>query len=303
MIRFLATLFASLFGLAMGSFLNVCLSRWPEGESIVQPRSHCRNCAHTLSWWENVPLLSWLLLRGRCRTCKEPIGGRYPLVEAAVGGLWAIFVARALPDDAALITLPPSALVLPLLTALAAMLLAWFLVALAALDAENLWLPDWLTIPGAVLGFLLAALHPVLLLGLDRATGLPLADGLESGRFGLLTPAIYRLFAIAVAAGAVLLIRWVYQWVRKREGLGLGDAKLMALLTAWLGLPGAVLAFVIGVALGTLAALAVLLKPRREGEPWSQMKLPLGTFLCLGGLVSCLWGKEIIALYWQLAGF
>jgi len=89
MIRILGTIFAGLLGLAFGSFLNVCLSRWPEGESVVKPRSHCRHCSHTLAWWENVPLASWLVLRGRCRGCGAWIGWRYPLVEAAVGGLWA----------------------------------------------------------------------------------------------------------------------------------------------------------------------------------------------------------------------
>src|ERR1035437_11155242 len=98
MIRVLGTVFAALLGLAFGSFLNVCLSRWPEGESVVKPRSHCRTCARTLAWWENVPLLSWLSLRGRCRGCGTWIGMRYPVVEAAVGALWAIQAWRLLPE-------------------------------------------------------------------------------------------------------------------------------------------------------------------------------------------------------------
>jgi leader peptidase (prepilin peptidase)/N-methyltransferase len=89
MIRILGTIFAGLLGLAFGSFLNVCLSRWPAGESVVKPRSHCRQCGRTLAWWENVPLVSWLALRGRCRGCKSWIGWRYPLVEFSVAVLWA----------------------------------------------------------------------------------------------------------------------------------------------------------------------------------------------------------------------
>ncbi len=85
MIRILGTIFAGLLGLAFGSFLNVCLSRWPAGESVIKPRSHCRNCDHTLAWWENVPLVSWLVLRGRCRNCRGWIGWRYPVVEAGGG--------------------------------------------------------------------------------------------------------------------------------------------------------------------------------------------------------------------------
>src|SRR3954471_4708255 len=90
MVRILGTVFAALLGLAFGSFLNVCLSRWPEGESIVTPRSHCRKCGRVLAWWENVPLVSWVTLRGRCRGCGAWIGWRYVTVEAAVGGLWAL---------------------------------------------------------------------------------------------------------------------------------------------------------------------------------------------------------------------
>src|SRR6266567_7444702 len=97
MIRILVTVFAALLGLAFGSFLNVCLSRWPEGESVVKPRSHCRTCNRTLTWWENIPVLSWLFLRGRCRTCGTKIHWRYPLVEAAVAILWAICAWRFFP--------------------------------------------------------------------------------------------------------------------------------------------------------------------------------------------------------------
>src|SRR5215469_16083354 len=92
MIRIFATTLAGLLGLAFGSFLNVCLSRWPAGESVVAPRSHCRNCSRTLAWWENIPIASWLALRRRCRTCGASISWRYPLVELLVGGLWALIV-------------------------------------------------------------------------------------------------------------------------------------------------------------------------------------------------------------------
>lgn len=292
MIEPIASLFAALFGLAFGSFLNVCLSRWPAGESIVSPRSHCRACRRTLVWWENIPLLSWLVLRGRCRTCKTPIGWRYPLVEAAVGLLWGLafarFVAEVMGDVA------PAALRLHALECLGSMLLLWLLVALAALDAEHLWLPDQLTLSGTVLGVCAEAMRAWLEPGLPpNPIALPAP---------LVAFSIRALEALGVAV-VLLLLRWLYGMLRHREGLGMGDAKLMALLAAWLGLPGAALAFVVGVVLGTLAALLALLRPRREGESWLQMKLPLGTFLCLGGIVACLWGEPLIALYRSWAGF
>jgi leader peptidase (prepilin peptidase)/N-methyltransferase len=290
MIRILGTIFAGLLGLAFGSFLNVCLSRWPAGESVVQPRSHCRQCGRTLTWWENVPLVSWLALRGRCRTCRAWIGWRYPLVEAAVGGLWAtvawgILNLLLLPD--------PPTVDIALADVIGKMIFYWLLVALAVLDAENLWLPNWITLPGVVLGFLFA-----LFLG-------PLDDSWWSWGYTALLSAQRDLLDIFIAASLILLIRWLYWLIRRREGIGLGDAKLMALLAAWLSLPGALLAFGIGVVLGALAAVVVLAVPsaRRESETWAMSKLPLGTFLCIGGIVSSLWGQPILAAYLRWAGF
>src|SRR3954465_1309172 len=97
MIRILGTVFAALLGLAFGSFLNVCLSRWPEGESIVKPRSHCRKCRHVLAWGENIPLLSWIALRGQCRECGAWIGWRYVVVEVSVAATWAIALQALFP--------------------------------------------------------------------------------------------------------------------------------------------------------------------------------------------------------------
>jgi leader peptidase (prepilin peptidase) / N-methyltransferase len=280
MIRILGTIFAGLFGLAFGSFLNVCLSRWPEGESVVSPGSHCRNCNHTLDWWENVPLLSWLALRGRCRNCHTPISWRYPLVEFAVGALWATFAWRSFEA------------IRPLEFAAGMMFLTWVLVGLAILDAEHLWLPNALTLPGVALGFGWWLLQTV-------QAGWPLHVSRmpweEAGK---------RLLAIAIAAALILLIRRIYWLVRRREGIGLGDAKLMALLAAWLGLPGALLAFGLGAILGSVTALALLAIPsaKRGSETWAATKLPLGTFLCIGGIISALWGQPIIAAYLRWAG-
>ncbi|MGB8259433.1 MAG: prepilin peptidase [Terracidiphilus sp.] len=299
MIRALVTLFAALFGLAFGSFLNVCLSRWPEGESIVAPRSHCRHCEHALAWWENIPLLSWLALGGRCRKCQAWIGWRHPLVEGAVGALWALTAWQGLPGYSELA--PSSAASGYVFLEFSQMLFLWLLVALAVLDVEHLWLPDALTLPGTALGFLVATFW--FWLNGNRVLAFYGALGIQNEL--LLRFVGERLAGIAVAALLILIIRWLYQLIRHREGLGLGDAKLMAMLAAWLGLPGALLAFVLGSFLGALAALVLLARPaaRRDGSPWAQQKLPLGTFLCIGGIVSALWGQPLLALYWRWAGF
>ena len=300
MIRILGTVFAGLMGLAFGSFLNVCLSRWPEGESVVAPRSHCRGCGHTLAWWENVPLVSWVGLRGRCRKCRTAIRWRYPLVEVAVGVLWAIntwkfsFVIQYL-------NLSWSALPLLIVCFLGPFTFLWLLVALAALDAENLWLPDRLTLPGILVGVFVAALSRFYLE--YSFNGPRTFANFFSHSMQHFWPG--RFLGILSAAGLILLIRWVYWLIRRREGMGLGDAKLMAMLAAWLGLSGAMLAFGLGVVLAAGVALVLLAIPSTgEGKgSWRVRKLPLGTFLCIGGIVSSLWGERIIAAYLGWAGF
>ncbi len=301
--RILGTVFAALLGLAFGSFLNVCLTRWPAGESIVKPRSHCRNCDRTLAWWENVPLLSWLALRGRCSTCGTWIGWRYPLVELAVGALWAISAWRYVPaflekGDSVVVALYYS------VDLAGTLMFSWLLVALAALDAENYWLPDSVTIPGIILGILLVIAKSVL------NTVSPFHDTVYGSELKMITveagqAAIFRLLEILAAASLILLFRWLYKLIRHREGLGLGDAKLMAMLAAWLGLPGALLSFAIGVAVGSLAAIVLLARRSKPptAESWATAKLPLGTFLCIGGIVSSLWGQLIISSYLRWAGF
>ncbi len=298
MIRVLGTVFAALLGLAFGSFLNVCLSRWPVAESIVTPRSHCRNCGRGLKWWENVPLLSWIALRGRCRGCGSWIGWRYVIVEAAVGGLWGVagwrFFGRLLdPYESS------HSVYLYLAAMAGSALFYWLLVALAVLDAEYLWLPDWVTWPGILLGTLYSLLpHNVI----DR---LPL---LGIGQESVLELALRSVIGSVVAALLILIVRWTYWILRRREGIGMGDAKLMALLAAWLGLPGALLAFAVGVLLGAAVGLVILVMPRENltgespEEPRGLLKLPLGTFLCIGGIVSNLWGHPMIAAYLRWAG-
>ncbi len=296
MIRILGTTFAGLLGLAFGSFLNVCLSRWPQGESIVQPRSHCRECSQTLAWWENIPLVSWIFLGGRCRSCRAWIGWRYPLVELAVGGIWAFAMWRFLSQIQELdtsIQFQSSSPPFTLASVFGAMIFCWMLIGIAVLDAEYFWIADAITLPGIALGLL----FPTLLTSqFSPSVSMHAVFWRYMGE---------RLLGILAAAGLILLIRWVYWLIRRREGVGLGDAKLMALLAAWLGLPGALLAFGLGVVLGAVVSLALLAVPssRRRSESWAVIKLPLGTFLCVGGVISALWGGPLIGTYLRWAGF
>jgi len=269
----LGSVFAGLLGLAFGSFLNVCLSRLPEGESIAWPGSHCRSCSHVLSWWENLPLLSWVLLRGRCRECRARIGIRYPLVESGVGllwaGCWARFGAGFLPEAEG------REFALGLISLIGFALFTWMLVGLAALDAEHFWLPDWVTLTGIGLGIVFTLLR--------FRPGVRVDEPLT-----LLQSAYWSAFGILAAAGVVLFIRLAYWLVRRKEGIGLGDAKLMAMLGAWLGLRGAMESFAIAI-LGATAFAAIWMaiqSLRGNSRQWAGVPLPLGTFLCMGGLTE-----------------
>lgn len=305
MTSILGTAIVALFGLAFGSFLNVCVSRWPEHESVVQPRSHCRSCGRTLAWWENVPVASWLALKGRCRTCRAGIGWRYPIVELSVAAAWGIMAWQELP-----------AIYAPGWTGISVfdavyfgvekMILCWLLIGLAVLDFEHFWLPDWLTLGGAALG---AAINLVRFTVHFIWRTIPLhwttVSELTTRRAYIFEVVMRWLFAMVAAPLVILLVRWIYRSLRGREGMGLGDAKLMLLLAAWLGLSYTLLAFVLGVVLGAVAAVALLrsTRKRRTHGEWAVTKLPLGTFICVGGLVSALWGAPIIAAYLRWAWF
>ncbi len=300
MIRAFSTIFAGLLGLAFGSFLNVCVSRWPQYESIVYPRSHCRNCEHPLAWWENIPLLSWIALRGRCHHCRAWIGLRYPLVELTVGALWAAAVWRAEPwlfeHHLSLASVAPG-----VVGTVGEMTFYWMLVALAALDAENLWLPNKLTFPGIGLGLGFAVAKAVLA-ALSPVDGT--ASSLQLIWLETRPVLVGRIISIFVAAGILLSIRWMYGAIRHREGMGLGDVKLIAMLAAWLGFPGMLLSFFISSMIGGLAGVMVIFSPRKQedGQDWATTKLPFGTFLCIGGIVAGMWGQPIIDAYLSMIG-
>lgn len=299
----IGTIFAGLLGLAFGSFLNVCATRWPGEESVVSPRSHCRTCGRTLVWHENIPLASWIALKGRCAGCDTWIGWRYPVTELAVGVAWALAAWQTLP-----------ALYAPGWTATSIfdtfffgfekMVLSWLLIGLAVFDAENLWLPDRLTLGGAVLGlpftFVRFAVHWVW-----KSAPLHWTSGMESHSAHIYEAIIHWTLGVIIAPGIILFTRWAYRAVRKQHGMGLGDAKLMLLIAVWLGLSHTILSFVLGITFGTIFALGLLFSParRHEGEPWSMTRLPLGTFLCIGGLISAFWGTHLINAYLRFADF
>lgn len=256
-------LLAALLGACVGSFLNVVAWRLPREESVVHPGSHCPRCGTALRWFENVPVLSWLLLRGRCRHCGAPIAARYPLVELLTAGLW---VAATLAQPSGLGPEPA-----PLLQALAGWLLLSWLIPLTLIDLDRLWLPEGLCRVG-------------LLLGLATTTAIGLSQGVELGRtlllHHLLAAAAGLLGFEAVSAGAEKLIG--------RPALGLGDAKLAALLGAWLGLTGLGLTVVLAVFSGAVVGVA----GRLSGRLGRHEPFPFGPFLAAGGAAVWLLGNQ-----------
>lgn len=228
-------------GLVVGSYLNVVVHRLPRGLSTVRPASCCPACEAPIKAYDNIPVLSYLLLRGRCRTCAAPISLRYPLVEVATATL---FVACALIFGWSL-------------QAVAAALFCSLMVALGLIDLEHMILPDKLTLPGIALGL---ALQPWI-------DGVTLLDA---------------LIGTLIGAGALILLINVWFWLREEEGMGLGDVNLMALIGAFLGWKGVLLALFSGALAGALVGL-LLMAVRRLALT---SKLPFGTFLAVGALVA-----------------
>lgn len=255
-----AALFTVLLGACVGSFLNVVAWRLPRQESVVHPRSHCPRCGTSLRWFENVPVISWLLLRGRCRHCGAGISARYPAVEALCAGL---FLATALGLPSGLGPAPA-----PLLLLLAGWLLVALLLPLTLIDLDQLWLPEPLCRWGLLLGLLITAI-----------AGFSQGDG----------PGRSLLFSHLLAASAGLLgfeaTSATAERLLGKPALGLGDAKLAALLGAWLGLTGLGLTVLLAVFGGGLFGLVGLLSGRlKRGQPF-----PFGPFLAGAGLaVWCL---------------
>lgn len=291
--------FAFAVGLIFGSFLNVVITRLPAAESIVAPGSKCEGCSAPVRWYDNVPLLSFAILRGRCRDCGAAISWRYPLVEIATGAWFALSAStlvRNLPADG-------DRLLQAGVTCLAVATLGWLLIGLAVIDWRYHLLPNELTIGGLLAGMLFACTqalflqdaqadvvlqHPIHLNSANagRSTGNVFLTGPEHVIFG-------RLFA-AVAAFLLLYgVRLAYRVLRKREGLGLGDAKLLALIAAFLGLEPAAVAMAAGILLATGYAVWLLFRRRAT----ISTALPFGTFLAVGGLMAALYGQRVADLY------
>ncbi len=252
MLQLLIALYVAIVGLLIGSYLNVVVYRLPLGLSTVYPRSRCPGCGSLIRARDNVPVLSFLLLRGRCRTCGTSISWRYPLVEAATGGL---FLACLLRFGLTLQTV-------------VAIVFSCLMLVLALIDYDHMILPDRITLPGTVVGIATQLWAP-------------------------LVGPVPALIGAALGAGILLAVWGLWLVVRREEGMGLGDVKMLALVGAFLGWQGVLVTLFFGALSGSVVGLALM----RRGSVDMRSKLPFGGFLALGGLVTLFFGDALVAWY------
>lgn len=244
-----------IFGAMIGSFLNVCIHRLPKGESIVIPGSHCPHCNNPISFYDNIPLISYLLLGGKCRYCRASISSQYPLVEGMTAlGSFLLFLRFG-----------------PTWSYLLYFSFISGLIVITVIDLFHQIIPDVISIPGIGAG-LLASLIP------------PGVTFLES------------LIGILLGGGSLFLVAATYQWWFKREGMGGGDVKLLAMIGAFLGWKAVILTILLSSLIGSIVGIIVMVLKGKNFK----YAIPFGPFLSLGAVISLFYGREIINWYLTL---
>lgn len=249
-----------LFGLVLGSFLNVCIYRMPRDQSVVKPRSYCPECGHFVRWQDNVPVLAYLWLRGRCRSCRKPFSIRYPLVELLTGllslAVWVKFQAPL-----------PYFFYFVLLTAP--------LIAITFIDLEHKIIPDVFSLSGIFSG-ILANLF---------LAPMPILESL-----------LFSFYGILAGGGALFLVSWVYEKLRHQEGIGGGDIKLAAMLGAFFGWKAIFFILFLSSLLGSVVGVVLVVIFRRD----LKFAVPFGPFLAAAAMLYLFYGPQIIAIYLKL---
>jgi leader peptidase (prepilin peptidase) / N-methyltransferase len=283
MTEILTALFVFLLGTIFGSFLNVCIGRWPEGLSVVKPRSRCPKCGHQIKASENIPIVSWLVLRGRCSSCGERISIQYPIVEFLVGLIWLVAYFHFGLS----------------FTAFRIAVFATVLLGIAITDAKHFLIPDGFTVFG--LFFVLLTSLVALYLGESQ----PFAGPWDA------------ILGMCVGAGAISIVGWLGEVWLKRPAMGFGDVTLMAVAGSALGPVRALLTIFIGAVLAPIVLLGIVypLSARGlaadqgqtelaldAGGEWRKRELPFGVFLAPAALIALLHGDAIIAWYLRISG-
>jgi leader peptidase (prepilin peptidase)/N-methyltransferase len=265
-------------GAIIGSFLNVVIHRLPLEESVAFPNSKCPSCSTAIAFYDNVPVISYVLLAGRCRSCKTHISARYPAVEILTALLfvavtWRTGMTPALPFDLIFVSA---------------------LVALVFIDAEHMILPNAITYPGIVFA-LVARLAIPFLVGATHFDDLP---GLMNGAFAGWPVWAASLGGAVLGAliggGSLWLMGWIWEKLRGVEAMGLGDVKMMFMVGAYFGWRLTILTIFLGVFSGSIIGIALMML---QGKKDMQMLLPFGIFLGIGSIVALFIGPQIIEWY------
>src|SRR4029078_11453822 len=269
---------AGVFGAVIGSFLNVVIHRVPLEESIVFPNSRCASCGGAIAFYDNIPVLSWVVLGAKCRRCKERISFRYPAVELLtaalfVGVAWHAGLSAALPFDLVFVSA---------------------LVALLFIDAEHMILPNVITYPGIVFAVVARIAIPYL-------TGTPHFDDVPSLQHGALADMPIWVVSLAgaligalIGGGSLWVMGWTWEKLRGIEAMGLGDVKMMFMVGAYLGWRLTILTIFVGVLGGSIIGIFLM---ARQGKKDMQMLLPLGVFLGIGSIAALLFGVHLVEWY------
>ncbi|MBZ5554298.1 MAG: prepilin peptidase [Acidobacteriia bacterium] len=282
-------LFTFLLGSVIGSFLNVCILRWPQDQSIVKPRSHCPSCGAFIKPYDNVPILSYLILKGRCRACGTSISVMYPVVELLTG-LFFLFCGLQFGYT---------------LETLKYFILGSGLIVLIFSDIKFRLLPDQITIYGTFVGLLLSLKVWIdddsfrSLISLNQPTQMfiqrtarALADSWAGNYLG--SGSLYSVLGALCGAlfggGILFLLGELYYWIRKEEGLGMGDVKMMTMIGAFFGFKLTFVTIMLGSLLGSVVGVLGMLFLGRD----MKYQLPFGTFLGTAALILALAGKPIL---------
>ncbi len=252
------SLFALVFGMVVGSFLNVCICRLPKHESIVSPPSHCPVCSYQICWYDNIPLLSYLFLRGKCRGCGTSISLQYPLVELLNGVLTLLLFLRFGPT----------------LVCAVLFMFCSALVVITFIDIEHQIIPDEISLPGIVAGFILSFFIP--------------GHGWLNSLLGIL-----------LGGGSLLLVASVYQRLTGKDGMGGGDIKLLAMMGAFLGWKAVPFIIFASSLIGSIIGVSIMLLQKKD----SKLAIPFGPYLAFAAVLYIFYGRILIRWYLGLSGF
>lgn len=267
-------LYAFIVGACVGSFLNVCIVRWPQERSVLRPRSRCPSCGHQLAWFENVPLVSWIALRAHCRCCDERISAMYPTIELIVGIGWMLAVQYFGPS----------------FTALRVAVFGTVLLGVAMTDAKHYLIPDGFTLFGLLFALATAVI------------------AFFRGETQIFASPYDALVGACTGAGMIAIVGWLGEVVTKREAMGLGDVTLMAFVGAAVGPTRALVTIFLGATLGAISFAGVVLPVvlvrrghvREQTElalgstPFEAPLVPFGVFLAPAAMLTLFWGDAML---------